>query len=215
MALKTTVRSGSGDGAEAAVDKAGALLVMRRSLPPMLTAGSDKLRAWTATFLNSAASADMRVDGSSTVAKFYISADQDNDIYVRMAQVVIADSGATLDKFGNLAALTNGVRFHYDTDTGETELSVWKRNVHLIGYTGGEGAFGDGATSFQYPNIGGSPGVEAYVGYVDFHRVYGYEWGLPLRAGSNQRLVITVRDDLSAGLDQFSADAHGLERLPD
>ena len=54
---------------------------------------------------------DMRVDGSVTNVDFYVEAQAGCDIYIKTIAIVIADAGATLNKFGNITALTNGVEF--------------------------------------------------------------------------------------------------------
>ena len=66
-------------------------------------------RPFVSRFFNSG-SDDLRVDGSSESIDFTVTSDPELDIYVKTISVIIADSGATLSKYGNLSELVNGTQ---------------------------------------------------------------------------------------------------------
>lgn len=52
-------------------------------------------------------------------------------------------------------------------------------------------------------------GADSYLPVIDFAETFGKQWGLRLKAGSADRLVIRINDNLSAGLDTFNAIGYG------
>lgn len=158
----------------------------------------------------SSGSNDMRANGSLTApVEFYISADPDRDIHINSVSVEITDAGATLNQFGNIGALTNGVEFLWSTQGlgVETIHEGLKSNYEFIRLAGGQPAFGSGTTAFRANNVNGT--FEGYIPYIDFSDIFGLPWGLKLRAGTNDRLVWRVRDNVS-GVESFNVIAYGI-----
>jgi hypothetical protein len=154
---------------------------------------------------------DMLVDGSSTNVPFWIGAQSDKDIYIKMVSFVIADATGVLNEFGNLnAALTNGCKFQWVTqDLGTTVLSdTLTTNWEFVRMCGGEPAVGGGNSIFRPPNIIGSS--EGFVPFLDFSRMYAMPWGVRLRKGTNDRLELIVRDNVST-VDAFDAIGTGFK----
>jgi len=162
-------------------------------------------------FKNSAGSSDMRVDGSTTPQKFCVSAVSDKDIFVKTISVIIADASATLNKFGNLAALTNGVSFLYsNAQVGEITIRDGiKTNLDFIRLGIGTGAVGTGGDAWKSDLSGG--GADAYLPVIDTSLVFGYTYGIHLRKGSLDNVCFYVNDDLSTGIDQFDIIAYGIQ----
>jgi hypothetical protein len=159
----------------------------------------------------STGSVDMRVDGSTNAQEFYVSADQTKDTYIKTVQFTIADATATLNKFGNLTALTNGCAFEWDTQEFGTVTikSGLKSNWDFVKMARGQPAFGDGASAFQAGNVVSTS--EAYVPVVDMSYLFGIPWGLRLRAGTKDRLVLKVNDDISTpSVDEFTSEVSGI-----
>lgn len=161
-------------------------------------------------FKNSSASSDMRVDGSTTNVDFFLSADKDKDVYIKTISVVIADASATLSKFGNLTALTNGLSLQWSAlDLGiVTIASSLKSNFDFIRLALGNPSFGDSAAAFRGGNVISTS--EGYLPVIDFHQMFGLPWGLRLRAGSNDKIIFTVKDNVT-GVDQFDAIGYGIK----
>lgn len=159
----------------------------------------------------SAGTNDMRVDGSSVNVGYYIPATSTHDIYIKTISVIVADASATLAKFGNLTALTNGVEFkHVTQDLGETIIHEGvKTNLAFVRLALGRPAFGDGTSAFR-ADLTGS-GADAYLPVIDISTPFGLPWGLRLRRGTLDKLVFTVKDDLSTGIDQFDIIGFGIK----
>ena len=153
---------------------------------------------------------NMRVDGSVTPVEFSICADADVDLYVSAAAVVIADAGATLNKFGNLGTLTNGVLFEWVTQEFGTVVihEGLKTNFDFVRLAGGKPAFGDAASAFRANNVSGTS--EAYLPMIDFDEIFGLRWGMRLRRGTTDCLRFTIRDNV-AGVDQFDVIGYGIK----
>jgi len=164
----------------------------------------------------STGSQDMLVDGSSTNVMFWIPADKTKDLYIKSISFVIADASAVLNKFGNITALTNGVLLEHVTQKGTTVLHDGiKTNFDMVQLCGGIPAFGDGTGAFRASNI--ISNSEGYLPVLDFNEIYGMPFGLRLRAGSTDKIVFTVRDDIGTGTvpDRFDITALGISIIED
>lgn len=156
-------------------------------------------------------SSDMKVDGSTTEQKFFVCPQtQDLDLYVGRVDVLIADASAVLNKFGNITALTNGVKFEWVTREFGTVVihEGLKTNFDFVRLAGGKPAYGDGAGAFRASNMSGTS--EGYLPSIDFDEIFNLKWGLRLRANTTDCLVFTIRDNVTA-VDAFNAIAYGIE----
>jgi hypothetical protein len=193
-----------------------ALRTMPINLPP-LGIGRGTTRIFRAFFTNAAGSSDMLVDGGTTPVEFTIKANQDNerDIYISTVSFVIEDGSAVLNKFGGVTALTNGVRFHYfDTDVGEIDIhDAMKTNFDFVRLGLGNPAFAGSATTTFLADKTSAGNTTSYIPVVDFRYVFGLPYGIELKAGSRAKLVLTIRDDLTAGTppETFDCIAYGFE----
>jgi len=152
----------------------------------------------------------MRVDGSVAFVDFYVKASQDYDIYIKYITTEIGDGGTpSLNKFGNLSALFNGVAFLWDTQTEpEYELHEGiKTNKEFIRIASDSAGFGDGVNAFL-ADVSGGGSEKSYLPNFDTTEIYGLPWGLRLKKGSLDRIVFRVQDNLT-GLTTFNAIATG------
>jgi hypothetical protein len=156
---------------------------------------------------------DMRVDGSVNEKIFTVEAEpngNNRDKYIASINVVIADAGATLNQFGNIGTLTNGCELRWVTDEfgvvviGDDLISNWE----FIRLAGCKPSFGDSTTAFRASNISGTS--EGYTAQIDFDEIFGIKWGFRLRHGTNDRIELVIRDNVT-GVDQFDAIAYGSE----
>ena len=153
----------------------------------------------------------MRVNGATNFVDFYVKANQDYDIYIKYITTEIGDGGTpSLNKFGNLNALFNGVAFLWDTQTEpDYELHEGiKTNKEFIRIASDTGAIGTGQDAYL-ADVSGGGTEKSYLPNMDMAEIYGLSWGLRLRKGTNDRLVFRVRDDLT-GLSTFNAIATGV-----
>lgn len=159
--------------------------------------------------LNGTGTNSFLVDGSTTNQDFYITAGE-NDIYVNTITFVIADATATLNKFGNIAALTNGLEFYYFNQQQGlyTIESGLKTNFDFVRLANFEPAFGTANDAFRATNVTAG-GAEAYVGVIDIEDIFGLQWGLKLRANTTDRIGFIVKDNIT-GIDEMTIKAYGI-----
>lgn len=146
----------------------------------------------------------MLVNGSVTNQEFFVSA-KPFDVYINTVVFEISDATATMNKFGNITPLTNGLDFYYfNQESGiyiiESEL---KTNYDMVKLANFEPPFGSTALTNALGNS------EAYVGVIDLEDVFGLTWGLKLRANSTDRVGFTVKDNIT-GIDSMNIKVYGI-----
>lgn len=196
-------------GLAAKVTKESALLVSDIGIPPV----DDELRIKPyrkfLTLNGDGITKSMLIDGSITPQRFYIESTT-NDIYITSLSFVIVDAAASLNQFGNIAALTVGCSISWETISETITLADSLRtNWDFIRYCGGNPTIGQGANSFRANNVLGSS--EGYTPFKDLIQ-QSPPYGIKLRANSTEKLVLIVNDNTSA-IDQFDVIAEGFERI--
>lgn len=152
----------------------------------------------------------MAVDGSTTAVDFYISANPNYDIYIKYITCEIGDGGSpALNKFGALTALTNGVRFLWDSQKEpDYELHEGiKTNKEFIRIASDTAGIGTGIDAFL-ADVSGGGSEKSYLPNMDMTELYGLPWGLRLRGGTKDKIIFRVQDNLT-GLSTFNAIATG------
>ena len=202
---------GGGNGIDTFVSPEQALCVQDQGLPPIEPPGRGQVfRQFLTNGGTASDSNDMQVDGSTTAVEFWVPADATYDLYISTLSFVIADASATLDKFGNITALTNGCDLEYFTDGGTTTIaSALQSNFDFVRLCQGNPPFGDGAAAFRANNIQGTS--EGYLPVLDFKAVFGLPWGIRLRPGTTDKLLVRVNDN-TTGVDAFNCIAYGFTR---
>lgn len=200
--LPSYIIDGYGSGNKLKVNGEGEIPVVIHTHPPI----DEKISLFPFSQFftdngSSSGSSDMRVDGSTTPQEFFISADEERDLYIKTISIRIADASSVLNKYGNLAALTNGVDWNFKTNTlGDINLrSGIKTNLDFIRIGVSTPAIGDGATAFR-ADVSGASG-DTYLIVIDMSVTFGFPWGLKLAKGTNDKISFVVNDDLSTGMD--------------
>lgn len=141
---------------------------------------------------------------------FYISANSNYDIYIKYITVEIGDGGSpSLNKFGALTALTNGVAFYWDSQLEplyELHEGI-KTNKEFIRIASDTAGIGTGVEAFL-ADVSGGGTEKSYLPNMDMTELYGLTWGLRLKKGTNDRIIFRVQDNLT-GLSTFNAIATG------
>ena len=186
------------------------LITSLSSCPPLLPQKCRIFRQFLTDDGTATGSEDMRVVGSlAAPLQFWIPADNDVDRYITMLSFVIADDGAKLNLFGAIAALTNGCRLFYSYDLGDAVISDnLVTNWEFVRTAQGNPSFGTGGDVFKGKDIEGK--VDAYIPVINF-MLYMPPYGVKLDRGTNDRMVLEVRDNVSA-IDSFNCIASGFER---
>jgi hypothetical protein len=154
----------------------------------------------------------MNVDGSVTPATFEINAISSKDIYIRSISVLIGDGGTpTLNKFGALPALTNGVEICYVTeDNGSFVIHDGvKTNLEFIRLGVDTAGVGTGTDAFL-ADVSGGGSEKSYMPIIDIQETFGLPFGLKLREGTKDKFIFKIQDDLT-GITTFNAICYGIQ----
>lgn len=156
----------------------------------------------------STGSSDMKVNGAVTPQEFSIKALNERDFFITTMSIRIGDNLATLDQFGNIGVLANGLDFTYSSIKDGVIIieSGITTNLDMIRIGLGSPELGDGTSAFRADVSG--VGADTYLPSVDFRKTFGLTWGLRLRQGSTNRVSMVINDDLT-GLDSFNIIAFG------
>lgn len=213
MALKTIISDPDSLKGAKIVDE-GALETINSGVP--VYGERQKQIAYRDFFKDSAGSEDMTVDGSTQSIDFIIPAHtQACDRYVASISFEILGTNASLSQFGNISALTNGVDLIYSNPEAEgglvnISLTGLKTNWEIVRLCKGEPSFGNSTNAFRASNVVGNN--DAFIPFLDFRTVFGFAFGVRLRAGTDDRIILRINDDLT-GVTGFTAVASGFDRL--
>lgn len=212
MTLKMLVEDGKGRGVQARVEDEG-LLTSLFPCPPMLPQKNRVFRQYMTDDGLITGDEDMTVVGSAAAPiQFWIHAEEDCDRYITALNFYIEDASAVLAKFGNIAALANGCRLFYNTREMDVDLHpMLQSNFDFIRLCacGSWPATGTDATVARLKNAVGLG--EAYTPTLDLRWLVPH-FGIKLDMGTQQRLVLEVRDD-TTGVDAFNIIAYGFDRF--
>lgn len=211
MALPINVED-SCNGYTAKVDKSRSLRVIQSPFPPFGQDYSTRvLRQFFTDDGGPDGDEDMRVSGTlASPVEFFISSRSDKDVFIKSLSFVIADSGADLNEFGGIGALSNGCVLSYIDDEGEVIISdQLVTNWEFVRLCQATPEIGQQTNAFRANNVSGNS--EAYTPTLDFQGIFGLPYGIKLRANSSDKISLFVRDDTS-GVDQFDIIAYGIEQ---
>ena len=144
---------------------------------------------------------------------YTIDASQTADRYITALSFVIADGSQVANEFGNLGSpLTNGCQLLYKKNNGEEIFihEALQTNFDFVRLCLGDPAFGQTTNAMRMSNVSGSS--EAFIPVLDMKRVFGVPYGVRLIMGSNQQLIMRIRDTTTV-VDQFDVIAYGFDRL--
>jgi hypothetical protein len=155
---------------------------------------------------------DMTVDGSSGDIDFWVEANPTKNRFIVSMTVRLGGNGADMQEFSNIAALTNGCQVIYETDGSEVILTLRpiKTNFGLIVFAQALPTFGNAADVFRVQNA--VTNVDFYIPDVNFKRHWGLDKGMLLKAGSSDKIIWRIRDDLTT-VDTFDSIAFGFDQV--
>lgn len=160
---------------------------------------------------------DLRVDGSITEQRAYIEAESGADIYIKQINVLIEDnaggSGISLNEFGALPALTNGLLTFFESKNVESALSERPlfSNFDVLRIGSLSPDIGSDDTAFRLQGAKNSTAY-GYLSRWDLTNLAPGVDGVLMRANTNQKIGIRIRDDLTA-LDTFEIICLGYRRF--
>ncbi len=209
MSIKANITSG--EGRELMVYGEGYISVAKHQHPPENESIiAFPFRQYFTDNGFKSGSNDMTVNGSTNFVDFYIAAEDNCDVYIKYITVEIGDGGSpSLNKFGALGALSNGVAFYWDTQADplyELHEGI-KTNKEFIRIASDTAGIGTGVDAYL-ADVSGGGTEKSYLPNMDMTEIYGLPWGLRLRKGTNDRIIFRVQDNLT-GLTTFNAIATG------
>jgi hypothetical protein len=212
--IKAKIIGSGPERTEVDVEKSGAISTVERPFPPFgVQQNVRPFRQFLTDDGTPGGSSDMLVDGSVTPVDFFVEARQDADLYVTRVSFIVVDQNMSLNNFGNIASLTNGLRLFYTDELGEVDIAdALQTNFDIVRLCSGLPSFGDGTTAFIANNVDFIS--EGIIPVLDLKDTFGFRWGLEFRNGSLQRLVLRVRDDIT-GIDAMDVIIYGFLRLED
>lgn len=192
------IKSANGSSDFANVNKFQALKVNNQSLPDR----NDPItQVALSGFFENNGITDARVDGSATPVDFAVSSRDDGDIYINAISFKIADANASLNNFGSIGSLANGFQLiYFNNELGELVLADnLVSNFEIIRLCQGLPAFSQGTESFRASNVVANS--EGYLPVLQMQN-FGLPFGIRIRANSEDRLLLRIRDDVT-GVDAF------------
>lgn len=212
--IKSKIIGSGPERTEVQVEKSGAMSVVERPFPPFdVMQNVRPFRQFMTDDGSPTGSEDMLVDGSVTPVDFFVESPQDADLYVTRISFIVVDQNMTLNQFGNIGALTNGVRLFYIDELGEVDIAeALLTNFDFVRLCSGLPSFGDGTTAFIANNVDFIS--EGIIPILDLKDTFGFRWGLEFRNGSTQKLILRIQDDIT-GIDAMNVIVYGFLRLED
>ena len=210
--LKTVIADGNGGHSKLKIQPEGTINAVIHPHPPkgeQLIA--DPFRQYFTDDGTTTGSNDWTVDGGTTPAEFYISASSEYDIYIKSISVLIGDGGSpALNKYGAESALSNGVLWTlFNQDVGNYTLHDGiKTNLEFVRLGVDTGAIGSGTSSYL-ADVSGGGTESSYLPTIDMEETFGLQYGVRLRKGTTDKLIFTVRDNLT-GLVTHNAIGYGI-----
>lgn len=207
MSIPVEIKNGTGLDITARVGEENDLLVSVAPMPP----GNirQRMRPFTQFFVDENDSFDMSnaVGSLASPVNYKIEADASAK-YICEINFVIGYGGiGYLYNFADSTALTNGIRFYYKSAEGEVDFeNIVKTNTDLIRLRRDPFNSNWQARNFAAVNDYG------YIGTIDL-RFFMPPYGIKLDEGTDQEMVIAIRDDISGPVDVLNFFARGFERV--
>ena len=206
---KNQIVDGIGTGLKNKINKFNALKVYSQEIPDI---DDPTILVPKSGFLTDEnGNSDARVNGSASPIDFTINALEDTDLYISGLSFRIADQNAQLSKFGNIPPLPNGLQLIYkNQDIGERILlDELKSNFDLVRACQGNPPFNE-VEAFRATNIIGNS--EGYLPVLKIKEVFNLPFGIRLKRGTLDKLILRVNDNVSA-VDAFDIFYYATEFL--
>lgn len=208
MGLTTEIVCGEGCGSKMGVDRFNSAFVSNRvgQKPDRDTQNRVNYYRY---FIDS-----MNVDGSSTAQTFELVAEQADDIIISSIVFVISDGEISNKKFGDIDALDNGFDL-YVSELGKITYIIdsAKTNGEMFVASNANKVWGTADDKINKIKDW-SEGSDGFLVRFDLSHIIstsGLE-GIRLGAGTKDKFVLTVNDDLT-GLDDFQVTFFGARQV--
>lgn len=175
------------------------------------------------TLNNDGVTSDMKVDGSVTTQEFSVNADNEFDIFINSVSFFIAAENVVTDlgEFaGIVTPLTNGCQLIYEnSDEGDIVIGDnLQTNYDLLRMCNMNPQFGlvsNAAFKIVQAFSNQDDGYLFILKFSDYGYEQEYSGGIRLKAGTTDRLVFKIRDDLNltpSEISSFDGRVYGFKR---
>ena len=176
--------------------------------PPLVEQKVRPLRQYLTDDGTVTGSNDMGVDGSVTNQDFWIPADPTDDRYITTLNFIVGYGGSGQPNlWADGTALTNGMRLFYTSRHGEQDIhDSIKSNQDMFRLS-----FNPIPATWEVRHVNAANDY-GYFTTFDLTKL-GLPFGVKLDAGSNQKLVMRVRDNAGSAADSFDCIGYGFHRF--
>lgn len=208
MSWQFNLTDGTGSGLKQRINDDNAAYTTQIPYPPLIKQKTQPFKQFLTDDGLATGSNDMGIDGSTTVTDFFIPADNEDDRYVTELNFLIGYGGSAQPyQFADGAALATGIRIFYTNEQGEKDIAIsLKANQDLLRLrkTGVD-------TNWELRGINtlNDYGFFFTIDLTRFSPVYG----IKLDAGSSQKLIVRIQDNVGATADALNAEAIGFDRF--
>jgi hypothetical protein len=199
---------GKGNKVAAAVTADQELSVINAPYPPLSAQKSRPFRQYLTVDGLADGDNDMGVNGSVTNVDYCIPANPTVDRYITALNFIVGYSTTGQpNEWADGAALTNGSRLFYSSQRGEVDIHEGiKSNQDLFRLI-----FTSVAANWEVRHVNSN---NDYGYFVTLNlRELGLPYGIKLDRGTNQKLAITIKDNVGASADTFNCIAYGFDRF--
>lgn len=199
---------GFGKKKAAGVTDDGEVCTIAAPYPPLVQQKVSPLRQYLTIDGTATGDNDMVVDGSVTPVEFCITADPDEDRYVTSLSFIVGytASGAPYQWADGLP-LTNGTRLFYTSARGEQDIhDAIKTNQDMFRLS-----FSPITSVWEVRHVNANNDWGYFI-TADITKM-GLPFGIKLDRGSNQRLAIKIRDNMTTSTNSFNCISYGFNRF--
>lgn len=199
---------GSGKKKAAGVTGDGEVCTITAPYPPLVQQKVSPFRQYLTLDGTANESNDMGIDGSVTPVEFYVASHESEDLYITSLNFMIA-YGASGSPYlwADGSALTNGSRLFYTSARGEQDIhGAIKSNQDMFRLS-----FNPIQVGWEVRHVNANNDYGYFIS-IDITKM-GFPFGIKLDRGSNQKLVMTIRDNTGLAADTFNCIAYGFNRF--
>lgn len=209
MTINTHIADGKGSKTTAKVDNDHALYTTTIPYPPLLKQKTIPFRQYLTLDGLSNGIKNMGVDGSVTNQDFYINSNPLNDRYISNISFLVGyGTSGRPRQWADGSDLPNGSRLFYESESGEVDIhDEIKANQDLFRLSFAPILPRDWELRHVYSN-----NDFGYFISMDL-RSFGLPFGIKLDRGSNQKIIMRIRDDAGSSADEFDAICYGFDRF--
>lgn len=199
---------GMGRGYAAEVTKGQELLTIAEPHPPLKPQKTKPFRQYFTDDGLSDGTNNMGVDGSVTPVDYFIPASVNDDRYITSLNFIVGyGTTGQPNEWCDGTALVNGMRLYYTSQRGEADIhDSIKSNQDMFRLS-----FSPVAANWEVRHVNANNDFGYFIS-MDLVKL-GLPFGIKLDRGTNQKIIISIRDNAGTAADSFNCIAYGFDRF--